>query len=153
MFIVVSFNTITLDVVTIALRRFKRTINRFLSFNQKQNFDNENKFSKKNFRRLTNDINELKNNDFVIFNQFEQRIDDRQIQNQRQIFKKIRVDEFRNKRDDKNLNFKYMTVRKFNKKFDLYKFSKFHVDFNICFHYRAYQYDKKCRFKSRSNKY
>ena len=46
--VVVTFNTNTFDVVIVVLRRFKRTINRFSSINQKQNFDNENEFSKKN---------------------------------------------------------------------------------------------------------
>ena len=46
-----------------------------------------------------------------------------------------------------------MIVRKFDENIDLYKFSKFRVDFNVCFHCRAYQYDEKCRFNFRSNKY
>ena len=67
----------------------------------------------------------------------------------------IRKTNFKIRRDDKNLNFDYMIVRKKNVIFDKYILSKLHDkhDNNVYFFGDIYQYFEKCHCKFIDDKY
>ena len=66
---------------------------------------------------------------------------------------RIRKFDFKNRRDDKSLNFDYMIVRKKNVIFEKYVLSKLKNKNNVCFFCDVYQYVEKCYRKFIDDKY
>ena len=66
---------------------------------------------------------------------------------------RIRKSDFKIRRDDRNLNFDYMIVRKNNVMFEKYVLFEFQKNHNVCSFCDVYQYDEKCHNKFFDDKY
>ena len=103
------------------------------------------------FEHVSNRNNDEKKNS-RLFNRKNKKTYAKEIVKQRV---RIRKSDFKNRRDDKNLNFDYMIARKKNVIFEKHVLSKFENknNENVCFFCNVYQYVEKCHRKFIDDKY
>ena len=168
------YNSIFFEFVVV---RFRQKIRRFARLASRASFFSQSLFQKKNddhdfdefffvrsyadladhesdqkFEHVSNRNNDEKEKNSRLFNRKNKKAYARKIVKQRV---RIRKFNFKNRRDDKNLNFDYMIVRKKNVIFDKHVLSKLHDehDNNVCFFCDVYQYFEKCHRKFIDDKY